>query len=66
MSAFTGDATQVMALPSRRHIATAVGALAAILPSAFCGNNVIEFGDESGPEFVVGTAPGSAVTFTSR
>jgi hypothetical protein len=32
----------------------------------FRGNHVIEFGDESDPEFVVGTAAGSAVTFISR
>ena len=51
MSALAGDAPSVTSLPSCKHIATTVGALLAILPSAFCRKNVAEFEDEFEPEF---------------
>jgi hypothetical protein len=51
MSALTGDAPSVTSVPSRKHIATVVGTLAAILPSVFWSDNVAEFRDEFNPAF---------------
>jgi len=50
-SALAGAASPAAALPSRKHIATAAGALSAILPSIFCRKDVAKFEDEFDPEF---------------
>jgi len=54
ISALAGDAPSVTSLPSRKHIATAVGTLLAILPSILCGKIAAEFEPESDGRFVTG------------